>query len=63
LADEVDQRHAADVIGAMTEPIVVRTFVNDYGWSYDQYERWANEMLRTLVLKPARGRRRTRNPR
>jgi hypothetical protein len=47
----------------MTEPIVVRTFVNDYGWSYDQYERWANEMLRTLVLKPARGRRRTRNPR
>jgi len=61
LADGVSRRHAADVIGAMTEPVVVRTFVKDYGWSYDKYDQWANQMLRTLVLKPTRGRRRTRD--
>jgi AcrR family transcriptional regulator len=63
LRNGVARRHAADVIGAMTEPVVVRTFVKDYGWSYDQYDEWANDMLRTLVLKPTRGRRRARDPR
>jgi AcrR family transcriptional regulator len=51
LADGLDRRHASDVIALFTEIVVVRTLVNEYGWSYDQYDQWANETLRQLVLK------------
>lgn len=53
LADGLAIDHASDVIAALTAPSVVRTFVFDYGWSFDRWERWTNETLCSLVLRSA----------
>ncbi len=43
---------AADVIAAMTDPQVGRTFVLEYGWSWDSWHAWTVKTLATLVLNP-----------
>jgi AcrR family transcriptional regulator len=53
LARGVSVAHAVDLVSAMTEPAVVRTFVKDYGWSFDKWEKWTVATLCDLVLKPA----------
>lgn len=41
---------AADVIAAMTDASTVRTFVADYGWSFDRWAEWTLNTLLTLVV-------------
>jgi hypothetical protein len=43
---------AEDVIAAMTSPQVVRTFVFDFGWSFDRYQDWAEGLLIGQTLQP-----------
>lgn len=50
---EVDT--AADVIAALTDPQVARTFVKEYGWSWTRWHTWTVEALSTLVLRAKRG--------
>jgi AcrR family transcriptional regulator len=50
LSERVTVEHAADVIAALTTPQVARTFVFDYGWSFDHWEDWTKETLCSLVL-------------
>jgi hypothetical protein len=54
LAKGVSVEHATDLVSAMTEFVVVRTFVTDYGWSFDKWEKWAVTTLSDLVLKPTK---------
>jgi AcrR family transcriptional regulator len=53
LARGVSVEHATDLVSALTELAVVRTFVKDYGWSFDKWEKWTVATLCDLVLKPA----------
>jgi AcrR family transcriptional regulator len=53
LAAGMAQDHAADVFAAMTTPQVARTFVFDFGWSFDHWQDWTVATLCSLVLKPA----------
>jgi len=43
---------AADVIAALTDPNVARTFAEEYGWSWDRWHTWTVAALATLVLAP-----------
>ncbi len=52
LAEGLEIEHASDVIAALTTPSVVRTFVFDYGWSFDRWQEWTIQTLCSLVLKP-----------
>jgi len=53
LARGVSVALATDLVSTMTEPAVVRTFVKDYGWSFDKWEKWTVATLCDLVLKPS----------
>jgi AcrR family transcriptional regulator len=52
LRDGVDRDEAADVIAAMTDPQVNRTFVDSYDWTWDRWHTWCLEALSTLLLRP-----------
>jgi AcrR family transcriptional regulator len=52
LAPGLSPTAAADVLAALTDPQVARTFVKDYGWSWDRWQSWTTESLVTLVLHP-----------
>ncbi len=41
----------ADVIAGMTDPQVVRTFVFEYGWSWQQWDDWTVDAIAVLVLR------------
>lgn len=43
----------ADVIAAMTDPQVVRTFVVEYGWSWQSWDDWTVDAITALVLAPS----------
>lgn len=51
LREGVDVDEAADVIAAMCDPQVLRTFVREYGWSWDRWHAWTLNTLATLVLR------------
>lgn len=42
--------HAADTIAALTDPAFGVLLLDDYGWSFDKFEAWANHTLRMAVL-------------
>ena len=56
---ELEQERAAEMIAALTDPQVVRTFVIDYGWDWDDWHDWTVDALAQLVLRdmPHTGRR------
>lgn len=41
---------AADVIAGLTDPQVARTFVAEYGWTWDRWHDWTLAALESLVL-------------
>jgi AcrR family transcriptional regulator len=43
-----------DLITAIDSAYLVRTLVNDFGWSYDDYETWLATMLERLILAEGR---------
>lgn len=47
-----DQAVAADVLGFLTVPDTYRYFVEDSGWSIEQYEAWLRRAIERLVLAP-----------
>jgi AcrR family transcriptional regulator len=51
LAADYTADTAADVIAALTDPQVARTFVNDYGWSWDHWQTWTTSSLVALLLR------------
>jgi AcrR family transcriptional regulator len=51
LAPDYSTARAADVLAALTDPQVARTFVHDYGWSWDRWQAWTTQSLATLLLK------------
>lgn len=53
LRTDIPADTAADVIAAMTDPQVARTFVLEYGWSWDSWHTWTVDALATLVLRPS----------
>jgi AcrR family transcriptional regulator len=52
LREGLDVSEAEDVIAAMTAPQVVRTFVFDFGWSFDTYQDWTEHLLIGQTLQP-----------
>lgn len=46
----VEAGEAADVVAAMTDPQVARTFVVDYGWTWSRWHEWTLATLVTLLL-------------
>lgn len=52
LRDGLDVDDAADVIAAMTDPQVARTFVIEYDWTWDRWHAWVLVALTGLVLRP-----------
>jgi AcrR family transcriptional regulator len=54
LRADVDVQRAADVLAAMSEPQVVFTFVDGYGWTYEQWFEWAVDAVCELLLDPDR---------
>ncbi len=54
LRADLDPDTAADVIAAMTDPQVARTFVGEYEWTWDRWQEWTTAALIRLVLKPER---------
>lgn len=53
LRGDLDAETAADVIAAMTDPQVARTFVGEYGWTWDRWQEWTEAALIRLVLEAA----------
>lgn len=53
LRDDLSVDGAADVIAALTDSPVARTFVIEYNWSWARWEAWTVQALATLVLAPA----------
>lgn len=51
LRGDLDAETAADVIAAMTDPQVARTFVGEYGWTWDRWQEWTEAALIRLVLE------------
>jgi AcrR family transcriptional regulator len=51
LAEHLTVTEAADIIGSLTTPQVARTFVFDFGWTFDHWEEWTAETLCGLVLR------------
>ncbi len=51
LRSDIDVETAADVIAGLTDPQVARTFVSEYGWSWERWHSWTVETLATLVLQ------------
>jgi len=51
LRSDIDVETAADVIAGLTDPQVARTFVSEYGWSWERWHGWTVEALGTLVLR------------
>jgi hypothetical protein len=47
---DLEHERAADMIAALTDPQVVRTFVTDYGWDWDDWHDWTVNALAQLVL-------------
>jgi len=54
LRGDLDAETAADVIAAMTDPQVARTFVGEYGWTWDRWQEWTEAALIRLVLEAER---------
>lgn len=46
----LETSEATDVVSALTSPQIARTFVLDYGWSWDRWESWTRATLCRLVL-------------
>lgn len=46
----VTEEHAAEVMAALSEPQVVFTFVDGYGWTVDQWHTWAVDAACALLL-------------
>jgi AcrR family transcriptional regulator len=55
LRPDVALDRSADMIAALTDPQVVRTFVLDYGWAWDDWHAWTVDTLARLVLAEAGG--------
>jgi hypothetical protein len=51
LRPELDVETAADVIAGLTDPQVARTFVSEYGWTWDRWHSWTVDALAVLVLR------------
>jgi AcrR family transcriptional regulator len=47
---DLKPKRAAEMIAALTDPQVVRTFVIDYGWGWADWHDWAVDALAQLVL-------------
>ena len=47
---DLEPDRAAEMIAALTDPQVVRTFVIDYGWGWDDWHDWTVDALAQLVL-------------
>jgi AcrR family transcriptional regulator len=52
LRDDLAVDEAADIIAAMTDPQVARTFVTAYGWTWSRWHAWVLAALTTMVLRP-----------
>jgi AcrR family transcriptional regulator len=52
LRDEMTIERAAALIGTLTLPVVWATLHRDYGWGFDEIERWIFITLREQLLKP-----------
>ncbi|MFD0331913.1 hypothetical protein ACFQZC_36540 [Streptacidiphilus monticola] len=50
LAEDVDQRRAADLIYLLMSPEVHRILTVERGWSPEAYERWLATSLRASLL-------------
>lgn len=48
---DLEHERAAEMIAALTDPQVVRTFVIDYGWDWDDWHDWTVDALAGLVLR------------
>src|SRR5688500_10618750 len=59
----LDPREAGDVIAVLTDPQVVQTMVQTYGWSWDRWHQWTLDTLCTLVLSGGTWRRAPRSTR
>lgn len=51
LHPRVTSERATDVIAALTDPEIARTFVLAYHWSWEDWHSWTVDSLSTLVLK------------
>jgi AcrR family transcriptional regulator len=50
LRDGLDPEEAGDVIAAMCHPMLVRTFVFEYGWTWERWHTWTLDTLALLLL-------------
>lgn len=50
LADETSLRFLIDYLVAVDSAFVVKTLVEDLGWSFDQYEDWLSHVLTRLLV-------------
>jgi hypothetical protein len=50
IRSDLRPKRAAEMIAALTDPQVVRTFVIDYGWGWADWHDWAVDALAQLVL-------------
>jgi hypothetical protein len=53
LADDVNEREAADLLWALIGPDVFRLLVVERGWSRKRLEHWQAATLEHAVLRPA----------
>ena len=51
----VEPEYATQVMAGITEPPVTFTFVDNYGWSYEQWHSWVVDTICGLLLKPEYG--------
>lgn len=63
LRDGLDPTEAGDVIAAMCHPVLVRTFVFEYGWSWQRWHTWTLDSLQRLLLTQRAASKRARAPR
>jgi AcrR family transcriptional regulator len=47
----LDTSTATDILAGLTDPQVARTFVDDYGWTWDQWQSWTTTSLAKLLLR------------
>lgn len=54
LRDDVTTERAAALIGTLTLPVVWASLTRNYGWSFDEIERWIRETVQQQLLVDGR---------
>ncbi len=50
LRDGLDEKHAAEIVWAITSPELFQLVSENLGWSEEQYSRWLADLLANLIL-------------